>query len=472
MKSVLRSALILTAALGALGCKREAEVAAPSLKDAPQPRELVLIRDEPYMEKPYVRTIDVSGWKEGEDAVIIYGEHTIIPYPWNGEDTIMYSYTNDHLLVRVDPQDTTVYLYWGYYGDYRLQKNYLADTTDHQGTFYFQGKVVGLGTSRIEKLKIETPEDIVCIGDFYRVNLDSLKQYPNLTAVGISYGSTCLPINFWNLVYRYKFYRSLRKIPDDIDLYLSYTYMLNPDSRKLARLKNLKGLDACAYPLADRTFERIGKMKNLRQLELWYTSTKDDELRHLVNLKNLHTLTLKYVKITDQGLAHLAKIRSLRSLRLEDFQPHTYWDYLHWFENQTAFSWSSGEYSERFDYIRFIEELPYQYGSLFVPHTTAEGWRHLAELPYLRELDLGQYGLDLRNEDLEGIGSIAGLRRLELQGQSITDEGLRYLEGLKNLKELAIYSKSITWEGINRLQQALPGCKIDHTLLYQVIDDN
>jgi Leucine-rich repeat (LRR) protein len=278
--------------------------------------------------------------------------------------------------------------------------------------------------------------------------------------------------------------RNLRRIPRNIDLYVSYVYMRNPDSRRLSRLNNLKGLDACAGSPSNRILEYIGRMKKLRQLKLRFFTVNEDELKHLAELKNLHTLTLAGIKISDRGLAHLGKIRSLRSLKLEDFQPHTYWDYLHWFENLTIFSWRSGQYSERFDYSGFIEELPYQYGSLFVPHTTAEGWRHLAELPYLRELALYHYDVRLTSEDLKGIGSITNLRRLDVGAVGVTDEGLQYLESLTELRDLDLSNNEITdagvehlrklktlrrldisytevsAEGMARLQRALPECEI------------
>jgi len=120
-------------------------------------------------------------------------------------------------------------------------------------------------------------------------------------------------------------------------------------------------------------------------------------------------------------------------------------------------------YTNRFDYVRFIEEFPYQYGSLFIPPTTAEGWKYLAELPYLQELDLiGQYSyiIEITDEDLRGIGQITSLRRLSLGGNGITDEGLKHLEGLGNLEVLNIYAGSSTEQGIKHLQETLPNCEI------------
>jgi hypothetical protein len=114
--------------------------------------------------------------------------------------------------------------------------------------------------------------------------------------------------------------------------------------------------------------------------------------------------------------------------------------------------------------VRFIEEFPYQYGSLSTPPTTAEGWLYLAELTYLQELDLvGRYSCipEITDDDLRGIGQIKSLRRLRVNGKDITDAGLEYLQGLTNLVYLYVYAEGSTEEGYKRLKQALPDCEID-----------
>jgi len=436
-------------------CRKE--VAASAVQDAPEPRTLVLIRRDPHMDEYYVQTVDVTWWEEGEDAVVLYCSQTdwvaIIPYPWSGEDTIIYNYDGDYLWIRTRPEDTTIY--YSYCG------------------YLVQGRIVGLSTSRYEEYSaLYEPENILCLGGVSFVDLDSLKRNPNVTAIGISWCGACgsyLPLRFSNI----------EQVPKDIDLYFWSSELRNHDFPKLRRLSNLKGLVIYVNPWANKVLRHIGKMRNLRQLEIRYYSANDRKLRHLAKLKNLHTLTLDRFKISDRGLRHLGKIPSLRSLTLDNYQRHGFEDFLYWCDvfgvvYAMDYELTLWDHLDDFFYglTRLIEIFPYAYGSMFVKPTTAEGWQNFAELPYLRELYLGQYHMELRNEDLEGIGSIVGLRRLELQGQCITDEGLKYLEGLKNLKELAIYSKSITWEGINRLQQALPECKIDHTLLYQETDVN
>ena len=44
----------------------------------------------------------------------------------------------------------------------------------------------------------------------------------------------------------------------------------------------------------------------------------------------------------------------------------------------------------------------------------------------------------------------------------ITDAGLEHLKGLTKLRSLRLSGTKVTHEGVNKLQQALPNCKIAH----------
>jgi len=49
-----------------------------------------------------------------------------------------------------------------------------------------------------------------------------------------------------------------------------------------------------------------------------------------------------------------------------------------------------------------------------------------------------------------------------LLGQtSVTDAGLEHLGGLKQLQYIELGRTNVTGEGVNKLQQALPKCRID-----------
>jgi len=339
-------AFALVAAWGGMACRKEVEVTSSAVQDAPEPRTLVLIRRDPHMDEYYVQTVDVTWWEEGRDAIIIHGAHTIIPYPWQGEDTIIYAYDGDYLWVRTKPQDTTFFIIPERYPeDYDVWEKGKAEDTlsiefyELPYNYWAQGRVIGLSTHRYYRMEIENPEDIVCIGDYNMLELDSLDLYPNLETIGMSYDLDC-NLGFWNYVYHIVFRRNLRKIPENLDLYVEYSHptpgLCNCKSRVLSRRKNLAGLVCYIPPWANKVLRHIGKMRNLRQLEIRYYSANDRKLRHLAKLKNLHTLTLDRIKISDRGLAHLGEIRSLRSLRLDEFQAHTVRDFRYWLKNLTT----------------------------------------------------------------------------------------------------------------------------------------
>ena len=66
------------------------------------------------------------------------------------------------------------------------------------------------------------------------------------------------------------------------------------------------------------------------------------------------------------------------------------------------------------------------------------------------------------DNDLRQLKGLSNLRALWLTGTPITDKGLKYLNGLENLRELSLVSTDVTDKGIEKLQKALPNCKIHH----------
>ncbi len=490
MKKMLKAAAIVLLALAAApGCKKE--VAASAVQDAPEPRELVLIRRDPHMDEYYEQTVDVTWWEEGKDAVIIHGAHTIIPYPWQGEDTIIYAYDGDYLWVRTKPQDTTFFIIPERYPeDYDVWEKGKAEDTlsiefyEPPYNYWTQGRVAGLSTHRYYRMEIENPEDIVCVGEGFYMVPDSLEQYPNLVAVGFSNDYGCI-FDFSSYVYLINHRRNLRKIPEHLDLYVEYSHptpgLCNCKSRVLSRRKNLAGLVCYIPPLANNVLRHIGRMKNLRQLDIRYYCANDCKLKHLAKLKNLHTLTLDRIKISDRGLRHLGKIPSLKSLTLDNYQRHGFEDYLYWCDVFGSYNeydlWTELLFFLG-DIIEFLEIFPYAYGSMFVKPTTAEGWENFAELSVLEELTI--YGV-ITDDDLRGIGQITSLRRLRVNGEDITDEGLRHLEEIESLRMLNLSSSDrltvsgltfhgyldrtgpspdITPECLARLRSALPRCEV------------
>ncbi|MBC7852591.1 MAG: hypothetical protein IAF94_04060 [Pirellulaceae bacterium] len=119
------------------------------------------------------------------------------------------------------------------------------------------------------------------------------------------------------------------------------------------------------------------------------------------------------------------------------------------------------------------------------PYLADFGLRHLRSFPHLKTLDFSacnqftdadleeiselsrlQY-LDLNFTHLSDAGMVhfAGLTKLKglsLDRTEVSDAGLAHLTGLTQLEYLYVSKTQVTQDGVNRLQMALPHCRIRH----------
>lgn len=86
--------------------------------------------------------------------------------------------------------------------------------------------------------------------------------------------------------------------------------------------------------------------------------------------------------------------------------------------------------------------------------------RHLRRLTQLLDLDLRSP--EVTDAGLQQIEGLTSLHTLHLKCPKVTDAGLTHLHGLTQLQELELESANVTDQGVQRLQQALPKCKIVH----------
>lgn len=97
-------------------------------------------------------------------------------------------------------------------------------------------------------------------------------------------------------------------------------------------------------------------------------------------------------------------------------------------------------------------------------------WEAGRDLTFLAALDPGALqGLSftsplINDGHLRHLLPLTGLRDLELDGTQITDRGLASLAVLVHLNRLDVSGTGVTRAGIQRLQLALPHCRIIHTL--------
>lgn len=158
---------------------------------------------------------------------------------------------------------------------------------------------------------------------------------------------------------------------------------------------------------------RFNSQKNVSAIDFRETEVTDADLALLVHFPYLHELDLSHTQVTDAGMKHLAKVKRLAKL------------------------------------------------VLFATDVTDKGIEELAPLNRLEFLCLDE--TKITDRALETVGKWEDLEVLHLQSRDrskITDAGLKHLLGLRFLKELKISGTAVTAQGVQRVQQAIPGCKI------------
>lgn len=89
---------------------------------------------------------------------------------------------------------------------------------------------------------------------------------------------------------------------------------------------------------------------------------------------------------------------------------------------------------------------------------TDAGMMHCRGLPQVNSLGLGY--TQITDAGLVHLRGQSQLHNLYLQGTQVSDAGLAHLRGLYQLRWLDLEGTQVTDDGVQRLQKALPQCKI------------
>ena len=149
---------------------------------------------------------------------------------------------------------------------------------------------------------------------------------------------------------------------------------------------------------------------NVAEVHLSGTQATDAALGRLEGLSQLVILSLDNTQVTDAGLEHLKGLSQLSILHLHNTQ------------------------------------------------VTDAGLEHLRGLTGLIGLWLNN--TQVTDAGLEHLKGLTQLRALSLVNTNVTDCGLEHLKGLTQLRGLWLDHTHVTDKGVNKLQQALPNCKI------------
>ena len=185
----------------------------------------------------------------------------------------------------------------------------------------------------------------------------------------------------------------------------------------------------------DAEMSNFKDCKSLSQIWLHNTRVTDAGLAHFKDHKGLTHLHLAYTRVTDAGLAHFQNCNRLMYLNLWNTQV-TDAGLAHFKD-----CWS-------------LETL--RMGSTKV---TDRGLTHFKDCKRLIELDL--MSTPVTDAGLAHFKDHKGIRNLNLAYTMVSDMGLQHLEGLTKLETLNLRKTKVTAAGIDRLQKALPKCKIE-----------
>ncbi len=422
-------------ALAALGCNKEVEKTEAPPK-ASQVKQLVLVNlglswdwyavppdprvfwEYPRLEQ--VKTIDVTDWEPGEDAVELGGSSSQwrdarekFYYPWQGEDTIHYFIAGPYLWV--NGKMVGARLWEVYYGDIPDLEDIVTVVADPSEVRYFK-HLPNLEAAHVIIFPGEIDELfllIICLGAWTYRNVD----YPKLCQDIFNLYWGWIELHYFRD--RPKLYLTSKPMHD---IWFFDEEPSNHDIARFSRLANIQGLDIASYQLRSPRLARLlPRFAELRQLKLAMPNIDDRILRSISSISTLCSLTLQG-GWTEQGfdkqaLCNLQKLTDLTELE--------------------------------------ISILP-------VDDTVLACLRGI---PKLHNLNLDR--TDLRDADLNRLCDETKLSQLRLDSYHITDSAITYLEKIKTLERLELSNTKVTDEGVARLKKALPGCIIIRTKSYR-----
>ena len=237
------------------------------------------------------------------------------------------------------------------------------------------------------------------------------------------------------------------------------THVTDAGMEHLKGLTQLQELELFDTKVTDAGLKHLKCLTQLRELDLCNTPMTDAGLEHIKGLTKLKVLELGGTKVTDTGLEHLKCLTQLQELGLSDAITDTGLEHISALTQLQVLWLPSTKVTDAgLEHLKGLAQL--QKLCLCGTKVTDAGLERLKELPQLRELDLSF--TQVTDAGLEHLKGFTQLQQLNLAGTKVTDAGLEHLRGLTQLQYLFVNSTQVTGTGVNKLQQALPKCKISH----------
>ena len=205
----------------------------------------------------------------------------------------------------------------------------------------------------------------------------------------------------------------------------------------LRDLPHLEEVRLSDTELSDFDVANLAHLKKLRFLSITWSRSSEggpQDFSFLSHLTELEWLQIAGCRFSEAGLEHLKHAGKLQTLHVPDHQ-------------------ISDDGLASLEHLSNLEVLGLRGNPI-----TDDGLVHIASLNKLIWLLLN--GTQVTDEGLKCLEGLSGLRFLNLSKTQVTDEGLKCLEGLSGLRLLDLRKTQVTAAGAERLQQALPRCKV------------
>jgi len=284
---------------------------------------------------------------------------------------------------------------------------------------------------------------------------DAMRLFDRLTAIDLNdKGNPHDPAYKRNTTLSDAWLTNLVDLPDLTYLDLSNTSVAGPGLKHVGALKSLERLNLTLTPITDPWLEQLRSLTNLRVLSLASAKCSGAGYKFLGSLKRLETANFHTAPVDDAGLAGIGKVPSHERLEIvhthfTDAGAQALAKLVNLERLQMGSRKATGAAVKPLTGLKKLRELDLHDGQASVV-----GVRHAGEIQSLRVLRV--YG-PIKDEGAQHLARLKNLEVLLLPGTQITDASLEAFAGLGRLKRLEIQGNKVSDPAVAKLKAAIPG---------------
>ncbi len=228
--------------------------------------------------------------------------------------------------------------------------------------------------------------------------------------------------------------------------------------RHLAKLRHLTTLALSGGSITDNALTTIGTLSQLQSLDLRQTAVRGAGLRHLRELPQLKSLRLTYTKISATAAQEIGQLSQLESLSLPDSEVgDRELEAMTGLASLVSLDLARGRITDSgVKHVAAFTGLSTL--ALQGTQVTDEGLKTLGTMNQL--INLGLADTQVTDVGMAHLSSLRRIYQMTLNNTLITDASVDHLSRLKSLRFLYLRNTKMSADGLDRLEKALPRCKI------------